>query len=416
MLSQFYPPAIGGEERHVQALSQGMALRGHQVSVATIAAEDGVDRDGPVRVHRLRTTVQRFPALFSDPSRPYAPPLPDPGLVRGLRRVVAAERPDVVHAHNWIVNSALPLAGGRSPVLLLTLHDYSHVCATKRLMLMGSSICPGPAPRRCLGCASNHYGALVGTATALSVAAVRRPQERRLSGLLAVSEAVARGSGLDRGTIPCQVIPNFVPDALWEEAGERIEEPGDPFPAGPFILFVGDLMGDKGIHVLLEAYRTTPGLPPLVLMGRRAKDTPADLPAGVRVLHDCPHRLVMRGFRSCRLAVAPSVWPDPCPTVVLEAMSAGCPLVTTPVGGITDMVTPEEDGVMVPPGDAGALGAALARLDRDPALRRRLGAAARRRARRFTAADVLPRVEAAYRGALDGRRPAAIGTAPGDLG
>src|SRR5205085_1325752 len=64
MLSQFYPPVIGGEERHVEALSQALAARGHCVSVATIAVSGaaGAETLGGVRVHRVRTTAQRLPA------------------------------------------------------------------------------------------------------------------------------------------------------------------------------------------------------------------------------------------------------------------------------------------------------------------------------------------------------------------
>ena len=61
MLAQFYPPMIGGEERHVRNLSLALAKRGHSVTVATtwqhglqeVEAEEGV------RIHRLRGTMQR---------------------------------------------------------------------------------------------------------------------------------------------------------------------------------------------------------------------------------------------------------------------------------------------------------------------------------------------------------------------
>ncbi|HEX4216631.1 MAG TPA: glycosyltransferase family 4 protein [Candidatus Dormibacteraeota bacterium] len=411
LLSQFYPPIGGGQAGHVQSLARAMAARGHSVAVATIGTEGSGGDDGMVRVHRLHSTVQHFPFLFSDVRRPYAPPLPDPGLVAGLRRVVERERPDLIHAHDWTVHSALPMARRYGASLLLTLHDYGHACATKRLMLHGKAICPGPAPSRCLGCAAHHYGPVVGAGTAVATMAFRRSRERRLDGVIAVSAAVALGSGLDRGRVPFQVIPNFLPDGVWEAGGDR-GAPAEPFPAEPFILFVGDLVADKGLDVLLTAYRTTAGLPPLVLIGRRVRRTPTDLPEGVRMMQDCPHSMVMRGLHSCTVAVAPSVWPDPCPTAVLEAMAAGCPLVTTPVGGITDMLTPEENALMVPAGDATALVTALVRLCHSPDLRERLGRAARERASLFTAAMILPRIEAAYEAALGDR---GVASAPAQL-
>ena len=116
-------------------------------------------------------------------------------------------------------------------------------------------------------------------------------------------------------------------------------------------------------------------------------------------LIDCPHDQVVDALRRCRVALAPSVWPDPCPTVVLEAMAAGCALVTTPVGGIPDLVRPD-GAVTVPPGDAGALAATVRGLLADRGRRRRLGAAARERSRDFTASRVVPRIEAVYRSCL----------------
>ena len=65
MLSQFYPPVTGGQERHVRDLAQALATRGHEVEVATIATggDDGTTLDGEVAVHRLRTTAQRMPSI-----------------------------------------------------------------------------------------------------------------------------------------------------------------------------------------------------------------------------------------------------------------------------------------------------------------------------------------------------------------
>jgi glycosyltransferase involved in cell wall biosynthesis len=67
------------------------------------------------------------------------------------------------------------------------------------------------------------------------------------------------------------------------------------------------------------------------------------------------------------------------PLVLLEAMAFGLPVIATPVGGIGDYVTDGENGLLVPPGDVEALAASIEKLASDPALRRRLGEAARRR-------------------------------------
>ena len=77
--------------------------------------------------------------------------------VEMLVLMVMAQKPGVIHAHNWIVSSALPLRLGSPARLVLTLHDYSHVCAVKRLM-RGGVPCAGPGPVRCPVCAARRCG------------------------------------------------------------------------------------------------------------------------------------------------------------------------------------------------------------------------------------------------------------------
>jgi glycosyltransferase involved in cell wall biosynthesis len=194
---------------------------------------------------------------------------------------------------------------------------------------------------------------------------------------------------------------------LWEKSGEPLvgQPLDDRLPAEPFLLFVGDLSRDKGVHVLLEAYARLDRRPPLVMMGRRCKDTPETLPDGVRILAGCPHPVVMDAFRRCLAAVAPSVWPEPFGLVVLEAMTAGSPLVAASTGGIKDIVADRESGLMVRPGDAAQLHDALALLLDDPELRGRLGREARSRARSYTTSRVVPDIEALYASLLSQGAP-----------
>jgi glycosyltransferase involved in cell wall biosynthesis len=105
----------------------------------------------------------------------------------------------------------------------------------------------------------------------------------------------------------------------------------------------------------------------------------------------------MRSWIRASVGVVPSVWDEPCPTVALEAMASGRPVVASRVGGLPDLVPDGVAGLLVPPRDAGALGAAVGRLLRDGELRGRMGAAAREHADRFGARTVVDRIEAVYR-------------------
>lgn len=401
-LAQFLPPVAGGEERHVFNLARALAARAHDVTLFGFATgEDpaGASVVDGIRVVRVRTLASRFPALYSDPSRPHALPLPDPVVSRAIARELADGNYDVAHAHNWIVNSALGPASKAGVPLVMTLHDYSHICATKRLMEYGRRRCPGPAPRRCLSCAADHYGPANGAVTVLANAASAHRRARRVTDVAAVSSAVAGavdippGHWLHRARLAAQVIPNFIPDDI------IVDEIAPTRPDAP-LLFAGDLSADKGVQVLLDAYQRLESPPELVLAGRIPGQESWQFPPGARWVGQLPHDEVVGLFRSARAVVVPSVWSDPCPTVVLEAMAAGRPVVGAASGGIVDMVVDGETGLLVEPGDSAALAGALATLLREPETARRFGVAGRDRARQFTVGAVAPRIEQMYADAI----------------
>jgi glycogen(starch) synthase len=94
--------------------------------------------------------------------------------------------------------------------------------------------------------------------------------------------------------------------------------------------------------------------------------------------------------------VAPSVWTEPFGIVVAEALDAGRPVIASGIGGIPEIARDGLEGLLVQPGDVGALTVAMQRVIDDPALRERLGANARLRAARFAPATIVPLLESAY--------------------
>lgn len=420
LLAQFFPPDIGGEERHVFNLANSLAERGHQVAVATQRVAGRPDEEtlrSGVRVHRFATAAMRLPGVYST-SRTHHPPLPDPLAVRELSRITRLERPQVVHAHNWIVNSALavPRSSRTGPRfgIVLTLHDFSLVCATKRLMRQGSP-CAGPAVGRCVPCAAAQYGPALGPPIAAATAIMRIWKTRAVDHVVCVSNAVAQGNRILPGR-NASVIPNFILDEVVRDgAGDPDENaaaglpPG--LPEGEFLLFVGELSRDKGLPTLLRAYESLgEKRPPLLLVGRRTADTPARFPDGVELRSQWPHEHVLAAFRRCLFAVLPSICLDACPTTVLEAMASGRPVVATTTGGIVDMIADGENGLLVPPGDEHRLAEAIRRLLDDPELTARLAAGTRPSVLRFTASAVVERLEAVY------AQVASAGPRPQDAG
>jgi glycosyltransferase involved in cell wall biosynthesis len=400
MVTDFYQPYVGGVEIVVQSLAHELSGRGHNVSVATIRGDGSpaYEEDGPVRIHRLRCSAARLNALFGQ-RRTWAPPVPDPEATVGLRRIAAIERPQIVHGHDWLARSFLPLAPMSDARFVMSLHYYTVSCAKKSLMYRGAP-CTGPAPMKCMRCGSSHYGAAKGSAVVLGNFLFAAAERRTVDLFLPVSEATAVGNGLLGSGLPYEVIPNFVSESrpLDSSAQHLLKA----LPEGDFLLYVGDVRKEKGVDVLLDAFRDLAGAPPLVLLGKSWPDWSPELPPNVLLLTDWPNAAVREAQRRCLALVAPSVWPEPFGMVIIETFASGRPVIASRVGGMAKLVEEGVSGLLVPPGDAAMLRAAMASMLNDDRLVARLAEQASRSAMRFRAVEIVPRFERAYARTLDG--------------
>jgi glycosyltransferase involved in cell wall biosynthesis len=392
MLAQSIAPIVGGEERVVEDLSRELIARGHDVSIATLQQPGGATPSevAGARIHALRSSSYRLTRTNQDTERRHAPPAPDPETVLDLRRVLRRERPQIVHAHNWIVHSYLPLAHDAHSALALSLHDYGLICATKRLRRK-DEVCSGPAPVKCQLCAAEHYGVPKGLVAACGTRWFGPRLRRRVDVFLPVSSTVEQLCRI-HGDEVSRVIPNFIgelPPPVSDDP--RLAQ----LPDEPFILFFGDATVDKGAWHLADAYRRLENPPPLVLVGRCYIDELKERP-NVHVTGAWPHRLAIEALRRSLFTVAPSLWPEPFGIVALEASAAGKPVVASNIGGLRDIVVDGETGLLVPPDDRGALVEAMRRLIGDDGLRERLGGGGAARAQAFSPAAILPRFEEAY--------------------
>jgi glycosyltransferase involved in cell wall biosynthesis len=350
-------------------------------------------------VHRLPGTLQRLAGLHADAERPHAPPFPDPELTLALARLVGEENPDVVHAHNWIYASFLPVKMRTGVPFVVSLHDYGLVCPKKNFMHQGTELCEGPKLAKCLSCATGHYGPVKAVVTTFAARASGLFARSLVDRFVPVSRAVARHNDLDRADARrkgnYEVIPNFVPDDVGVPGPE--DDCLSRLPKGEFILFVGDMMRLKGIDVLLKAYSALERAPPLVMIGRRTASTPDVMPPNVHAMGTWPHPAIMHAWRRSLFGVLPSTGPEACATVIVEAMASGRTVVASDIGGMPDLVDDGDTGLLVRPGDVHGLRWAMQRLLDDRALLARLSDTALARVGRLQAGSVVPRIEQVYR-------------------
>jgi glycosyltransferase involved in cell wall biosynthesis len=177
--------------------------------------------------------------------------------------------------------------------------------------------------------------------------------------------------------------PQSADVAFWSQLGEPDRRAG--FQA----LFAGRVSAEKGVGVLLDAWRRAPR-GALLLAGEGGWDGP--LPPGAQALGPRRPAELRNLYAGSDVVVVPSVptrdFLEPWGLVVNEAFHQGVPVIATDAVGAAagGLVEPERTGLVVPAGDAGALAAALRRLRDDAALRARLAGAGRAAVAAYTPA------------------------------
>lgn len=392
-LTDFFDPFLGGMEQHVKTLSRKLVERGHDVTVVTTRLPDTADVeeiDG-VQVKRITGWSDRILARwYEHAENPFRPPVPDPGMVVELKKITAELRPDVVNAQGWSSYSYAAIGRSLRPPLVVTMHDHGFICPRKTLFRYGKAPCSGPRLDLCVKCSPGQYGIAKGIALTTGLRAVRQLHSR-VDSWVAVSEFVKHSN---RSALPrdgkVSVIPSASPHA--PSAPRRL----DWLPTEDYLLFVGALGKHKGLDWILETYANADFKLPLVVIGTSRGDTPQTWPTGAIVKANIPHSEVMTAWKSAKIGLAPSLWPEPFGLTAVEAMRSGVPLVASRVGALPEIVDDGVTGLLVAPGNSVELQAAIQRLDNDEGLRQAMSSASLIRSRQFDADSVADLYEHHY--------------------
>jgi glycosyltransferase involved in cell wall biosynthesis len=335
---------IGGSERHLLALLPALAERGLEVEFVGLDDPQWDPRDF-------------YDALTVPATRIPAPRDVDPLL---LARVLPAVRADVVHTH--LVHA--DVYGGLAAIL-------------RRERLVSTKHNDDPFRRGAFRYVDRGLARASGKVVAITDS-LRRFLVETVG--LQTSKVETIHYGLDE------------PPAAW---GENAAD-GVPRDAR-IVLTVARLTAQKGVDVAIRALRSLPDDTHLVVLGEgpdRAvlEHLAADLDVASRV--HLPGRVPDVAAWLSRAAVLahPARW-EGFGLAVLEAMLAGLPVVASNVSSLPELVVDGRTGYLVPPDDADALAAALARALEEPSL----GAAGRARARaEFSVARMAERTAALY--------------------
>jgi len=206
-----------------------------------------------------------------------------------------------------------------------------------------------------------------------------------------------------------------------QSASERsASEPSASEHGALSLVFVGQPVARKGLHVLIEAFarlRDRLAVPlSLTLIGPTPEDVEAliDDPRGIIALGRASESVKHAMLREADILCAPSLFGESFGMVLTEALAAGIPVVASDIPGYRDVVRQGVDGLLVPPGDPDVLSRALAELLADPARRRQMAAAGLIRAAEFAWPKVAAQIESTYMDAIAGTpriRPAVRGIA-----
>jgi glycosyltransferase involved in cell wall biosynthesis len=345
VVSGIWPPDVGGPASHAPDVASYLRERGHEVEVVITA--------------RSAPTAQPYPVHWISRALPK-------GAVHvrtGLEVARRAANADVVYTTGMFGRSSLGSALARRPYVIKLTADPAFERARRRGMVGGNvdefqATEPGAAVRvlRAARDAELTHAAHVFTPSAYL---------REL--------AISWGVDADRVSVlpnPAPVLPPLAP---------RYELRLGLELNGPALAFAGRLTAQKSLRVALEAVAANDGVTLLIAgEGDERAQLERDvaelrLQSRVRFLGAQPRDRVVELFAAADASILSSSWEN-FPHTVVEALSAGTPVLATAVGGVAEVVRDGVNGLLVPIGDSEALGGAIRRYFADHELREQLRA------------------------------------------
>lgn len=296
--------------------------------------------------------------------------------VRKFGLLIDATRPDLVHCHNiyhQLSPSIIGAAKARGVPVVLTLHDYKPVCPVYTRQRNG---------KPCSLCLEGSFVPVLKHRCAegsLSKSAL-------LYAEAFVQQQIGNYEKVDRFIAPSRFMRESVLSRFRSEQVSLLYNGVDLDGAVPvvrdegYVLYLGRLSYEKGIESLLRAHALAHGAWPLVVAGTgpMADEFKKNYP-GANFLGHVSGDALKKVIAGAATVVVPSEWFENCPMSVLEAMAESKPVIGSRMGGIPELVSDGETGLLFDAGDVNQLRNCVDRLMADPSLRTAMGNAARLR-------------------------------------
>ena len=314
-----------------------------------------------------------------------------------LARLIAAFRPDLVHAHNTfaLVSPSVYVAVSRARLpVVQTLHNFRLLCLQAMFLRNGQVCedCLGRAPwrgvlHRCYHGSAPRSAVLAGMIILHRAIGTYQTKVSRYIALTSFSRSKFIAGGLPAARIA--VKSNF--------ADVPSLHPGQSRSGG---LFVGRLSPEKGTHVLARAAAIRQsGV--VDVLGAGPSRLELEAVPGMRVLGWQPQEGVYARMREASYLVVPSIWYEGFPLTVVEALANGLPVIASRLGALPELVRDGETGLLFEPGNADDLAAKMAWAEGHPDEMLRMGRAARQEyENKYTPARNYEALMSIYRAAM----------------
>lgn len=297
---------------------------------------------------------------------------------------LACSRPDIVFVHRWDDCSTLKTLRDLKVPAVKFFHDHQLFCPREhKYTAVRRRTCTRTVGLRCYGCLGGLRRDTNGQFRMRTPGSVRREQRHNR-----FFDAYVVGS---RYMADHAAAHGFPPERLHviNLFAEKADSPAslEPVAREPdLVLFVGQLLMGKGLDVLIEAVARARTRPRLAIAGSGRQEHRFRTLARRWHVADRVSFLGRLGtaqldllYRGATCVAVPSRTPETFGLVGVEALNHGTPVIASSVGGVHEWLEHERTGLVVEPGDPGALAAAIDRLVENPGLARSLGDVGRAR-------------------------------------